>query len=465
MPINRVFLNWNRPGLAAAVDYLLDRFAVAGELDLASVVVALPGGRAGRRLLELLVEQAERRQLQLRPPRIVTAGRLPELLYEAKRPFAGGLVQQLAWIEALRASDPRHVQTIVSVAPAQDNLLAWLSLGEMLARLHRELAAEDFDFSVVAHRGSQIEGFQEAKRWQALAEVQKQYLGTLDRMGLWDLQTARLVAIRNGECRTEAKIVLIGTADLNRSQRMMLDQVADRVTALVFAPEKLADRFDEHGCLCPAAWLKHEIPLADEQIEVVDDPVDQAAAVLRTLAGFEGRYTTEQFAIGVPDEQIVPYLQQRLQECDLPVRYGVGRGIARSAPYRLLTAIADYVEASEFSALAALVRHPWVNDWLAAKGITGDWLSQMDRYHAEHLPRTLNGPWQGDGKQCESLERAQQAIESLCRELRGGPRPLAEWAPPILELVVNFFGNAPLSTDVRARPHDFGLLQQVPRRA
>ena len=448
MAISRIFLDWSRPALAAAVDYLVQRFASAGQLDLENVVLALPGGRAGRRLIEILVQQAETRQLQLRPPRIVTAGRLPELLYEAKRPFAGNLVQQLAWIEALRVSDSRHMQTIVPVAPAQDDLLAWLSLGEMLGRLHRELAAEDFDFSTVTHHGSQIEDFQEATRWQALAEIQKQYLSTLDRLGLWDIQTARLVAIRNGECRTEAQIVLIGTADLNRSQRMMLDQVANRVTALVFAPEKLADRFDEHGCLCPAAWLKQEIPIVTEQMEVADDPVDQAEAVVRTLVGFESRYNTEQIAIGVPDEQIVPYLQQRLQECDVPARYGVGRGIARSAPYRLLAAIADYVETSGFSALAALVRHPWVNDWLTAKGITGDWLSQMDRYQAEHLPHTLDGPWQGEAKHCKSLEEAQNAIESLCRELRGKPRPLAEWAPPVRDILVKVFGSAPLNADI-----------------
>ena len=75
------------------------------------------------------------------------------------------------------------------------------------------------------------------------------------------MQTARQVAIDRKECRTEARVVLIGAADLNRSQRMILDQVADRVTALVFAPEELADHFDEHGSIRPAAWLTHKVPL------------------------------------------------------------------------------------------------------------------------------------------------------------------------------------------------------------
>jgi len=448
MAIERVFLDWSQPALAAAVDYLIQRFASAGQLDLKNVVLALPGARAGRRLLEILVEQAEKRQLQLRPPRIVTVGKLPELLYVPKLPFASDLVQQLAWGAALRVSNPRNLQTIVPHPPAEDDLLAWLSLGEMLSRLHRELAADDFDFSKVAERGSQIESFQEAARWQALAQIQTQYLSALDRLGLWDQQTARLVAIRDRECRTESKIVLIGATDLNRSQRRMLDHVADRVTALVFAPHKLADRFDEHGCVRPTAWLNQEIPLADEQILVADDPVDQADAVVRTLAGFHGRYNTEQIAIGVPDEQLVPYLTQRLKACDVPARHVAGTRISRSAPHRLLAATADYVETAAFSAFAALVRHPWINDWLAAQGIDGDWLSAMDRYHAEHLPSALDGPWQGEDKDHHWLEQVHRAIESLCGPLRGKLRPLAEWAEPILELIVAFFGSRPLDTEI-----------------
>ena len=55
------------------------------------------------------------------------------------------------------------------------------------------------------------------------------------------------------ECRTDRDIVLVGTVDMDRSQRAMLDQVADRVTALVFAPDEQMAEFDEHGCLAGRA--------------------------------------------------------------------------------------------------------------------------------------------------------------------------------------------------------------------
>ena len=74
----------------------------AGRLDLREVVVAVPGGQVGRRLLELLVAAADRGRALLIPARIITAGYLPELLYDAPKPFANELTQQLAWVECCK---------------------------------------------------------------------------------------------------------------------------------------------------------------------------------------------------------------------------------------------------------------------------------------------------------------------------------------------------------------------------
>ncbi|MHB1034566.1 MAG: PD-(D/E)XK nuclease family protein [Pirellulales bacterium] len=444
--MKRVFLEWNRPGLAAACEYLIGRFGAAGALDLGRVVVAVPGSRAGRRLLELLVESAANSRLRLTPPEIVTVGRLPELLYRAKRPFAGDLVQQLAWVEAIRRADPRRVKRLSPSVPAADDLDAWLALGEILARLHRELAADALDFSAVAESGAGIEAFDEAQRWEALAQIQQEYLRQLDRLDLWDLQTARLHAIREGECATEAEVVLVGAVDLNRAQRMMLDQIADRVTALVFSPADLAERFDEYGCVRSEAWQDVSIDLAGDQIEVVEDPAEQGAAAVRALAALGGRYRADQLVLGVPDETIVPHLEQPLEQCEIPVRYGVGTPLARTGPYRLLAGVAEYAGSRAFSALAALARHPAVESWLASRNLGPGWLTELDRFASEHLPHDLSDPWPEARRETRLVNQVYDAIERLVAPLDGEPRPLGRWSEPILDLLVAVYGQAPLNS-------------------
>ena len=51
-------------------------------------------------------------------------------------------VQQFAWIEAVNRSDPAELERL-ALAPAEGaDLLARLGTGDMLRRLHAELAAE-----------------------------------------------------------------------------------------------------------------------------------------------------------------------------------------------------------------------------------------------------------------------------------------------------------------------------------
>jgi ATP-dependent helicase/nuclease subunit B len=465
--MERVFLGWERPGLAAAVDVLVRRFGGPGTLDLGGVVIAVPGGRAGRRLLELILQRAEQDGRLLTPPKIITVGRLPEQLYRAKRPFADDLVQHLAWVAALQQMEPARLGNVVPSPPAKDDFAAWLSLAEMLGRLHRELAAEAQDFADVANCGSRLPGFREAPRWQTLAEVQQRYLRTLDGVGLWDLQTARLFAIRNGECTTQSEIMLVGAVDLNRAHQLMLDQVASHVTALVFAPEELADRFDEYGCIRPAAWQDVTVELRPEQIELAEAPADEAAGVVRTLAGFGGRYSGEEITIGVPDERLVSHLQHHLGEAGVAVRHGAGASVRRSGPCRLLQAVADYLDGRRFPAFAALVRHPAIEARLTEAGreLRGDWLTELDDYHARHLPHRVAGRPESQGKtpahqtsevsktsevfrNYPRLRRLHEAVEGLLSGLGGEKRAIAGWGIPLAELLAEVYGKRPLNPGV-----------------
>lgn len=465
MPIRLQFFDWREPALPAAARWFVDEFAAGRELDLSQVIVCVPGAQVRRRLLELLVQLSAEKMLMLSPPEIVTPGHLPELLYEAKRPFASELTQRLAWVKVLQGIDRELLAPLVRIPPEKDDLPGWLALAQMLADLHQELASDGLDCEAVLAEAVHCEGFNEAPRWKLLAELERRYLRLLDDLGVWDKQTARLFAIKHRECQSERRIVLVGLVDLNRAQRQMLDAVAGRVTGLVFGPKGSGQldgsacphpegegggdggagaMFDEHGCLRPQRWQDVRLPLRDEQIEVADSPGDQADAVIRALARLDGRFSAEDIVIGIPDSRLTSFLRQRLEESNLPARQVEAMPVARTGPGQLLAELADYLERRRFSDLASLLRHPSLAK-LVAKTLDDDWLTLFDEFYTRHLPANAPEKWPGDrhGK----LRKVQGAVNGLLVEFKG-VRPLGEWARPILDLVVKIYGGIQLDEEI-----------------
>jgi hypothetical protein len=439
MAFERVFIDWKSPALDAAAEWLLRDCGDGETIDFSGLLIAVPGGRAKRRLLELLVEKAEARGGSLIPPEIVTAGGLPERLYEPKQPFADDLIQRLAWIAALQAIDREQLLSLVRQPPESDDLPGWLSLAGVLSTLHKELAADRLDFDRVVERANDLPGFDEADRWNTLAAIQQKYLATLDGLKLWDRQTARLFAVDYEECHTNQRIVLVGTVDLNRTQRAMLDQVADSVTALVFAPATFADRFDGHGCLLSEAWQEPPLSPSLDQVNIVDTPGDQADATIKTIAGFDGRFAAEQITVGVPDESLVPYLEQRFDGCQLPSRYGVGLAMSLTRPYRFLEAAAESLSTLRADAFAALARHPDLEHWLTSKEIPPSWLDRLDDHLASRLPARLDRGRLGNSS--SELVAAYDAVSSLLEPLAGKPRPLVDWGDAVIGVLIALYGD------------------------
>ncbi|HUY36608.1 MAG TPA: PD-(D/E)XK nuclease family protein [Pirellulales bacterium] len=465
MAPQRHFLGWDRPALWTASEWLFARHASASEADLGGLIVVLPGRRAGRRLLEILVQEAERRGLALAPPRIVTVGSLPELLYDPPAPPAGALAAELAWVAALRAVDPALLRRVVPEPPPQAEPPRWLSLAELLGRLHAELGGHALRFADVATCVRTIGDFGEDLRWEALADVQDRYLHTLAAWGLADEQAARLDAIQRRACRVDAEIVLLGAADVLPVARRMLEPLADRVTALVHAPEALAEKFDPFGCLVPAAWRDAPIELAEEQIHVVGGPADQAVAALRAIAAYGGRFSPEEIAVGVADPKLVPYLEQRFEQFGLPGRHADGLTLAQTGPYKLLAAVADYLDGGRYIDLAALVRHPDVEAWLSmklagAEGAVGDWIAELDRYYAQFLQSRLTGRWLGPPRTRRQLSHLRTTIDGEIRNPLAGERPLAEWAEKTVALLIEILGREQLD---RNHPRERIVLEACER--
>ena len=331
--MRRRFLNWNRPALVSAADYLLQTYAGDGTFVLDQLLVAVPGSRAGRRLLEILVQQAEERSLAFSPPRIVTLGNLPEQLYAAPQQFVGPLASQLAWTEALREVGAAGLKRVVPELPPADDPSRWLALANLFGQLHAELAGHALRFIDVAECGQELEDFIERDRWLAMAAVQEAYVARLQAAGLADRQWARLEALQRGECRTDSEIVLVAVADPSRVLHRMLEQVQDRLTALVHAPPSLSSRFDDLGALQVVAWQEAAIELDDEQIVVVEGPADQAEAAVQALASLQGKYSAEDIVIGAGlSHRALPGATVRTIRAALPLRRRFASRSQRSIP-------------------------------------------------------------------------------------------------------------------------------------
>lgn len=440
MPIDRIFIDWSEPLLPAVVRALVD--GRAPPVDLGTMIVVVPGRRAGRRFRELLTEATGGRHT---PPRIVTIGDLPELLYVPKRPFASDLVQRLAWIKAIQSLRPQQLASVVRQLPAADDTAGWFALAELLWRQHRELAADGLNFADVLQRGGELATFGEHGRWRTLAAIQDAYHRELDGLELWDRQTARLVALREREFGTTHRIVLVGMSDLTLVQRQMLDQLADRVTAYVHAPASLTEAFDAHGCVIPEAWSAMPIPIRDGQLLVADGPAEAGGCVAAVLSGFGDRFRTDDISIGLADEGAAAVIVRRLEECGIAGRWSVGPPVTRTPPVQLLAAVADYVELDNTAQFAALARHSDVGDWLTARGAPAGWLPALDAFISQRVPQRLRD-W-APRHAGAAWQRAFELVQELVEPLRGRSRPIGEWAPHVTRVLQTVYADAAFLPD------------------
>jgi hypothetical protein len=433
--IQRFFIDWTQPLLSAVVQLLVDGRPTP--VDLNDTIVVVAGRRAGRRFRELLAESTGGRH---RPPRIVTIGELPELLYQPKRPFASELVQRLAWIRAIQSLPPDQLDPVVRRVPEPNDTDGWFALAELLWKQHRELAADGLDFADVRRQGSAVDTFGESARWHTLAEIQTAYLRTLDNLDLWDKQTARIFALKHREYVTSQRIVLVGMSDLTRVQREMLDQIAGELTVYVHAPRSLAAAFDSHGCVIPEAWGSTPIPIRDEQLIVADGPSELGGCVAAILGRLGGRYQTDEISIGLADEAAAAIVVRRLHESGTAARWSVGTPLMRTPPVQLAAAVADYLENDRTTEFAALARHSDIGDWLTSRGIGPGWLSRLDDFIQKRAPQRLRD-WV-EHEDAVGWRRVYQAIDELLRSLRGRPHPLSGWAPHIVDLLRTVYGQS-----------------------
>lgn len=486
----RRFIGWDQPTVIQAVDELFTRFVDCDAWDMRDVVIVLPSGLAKRRLQELLALRAMGTQDKtsgvansarkvMYPPQIVTVGQLPEELYVAKFPFASDLVQVLTWVSALQKTEPELLQRIVPVPPPMSASEQWLELGKLISTVHRELASDRLNFKSVAVA---LGDHPEAPRWQALSSVQAKYLELLDGLNLWDIQTARLMALEYREPQTTKQIFVIGAVDLNKTQRGFLEAVAEHVEIWIAAPESHAAMFDAFGCLDSEQWQDAVLELPEECLLVGNSPADQAELTAACLADLGDRFHTRDVTIGIPDASLVPTLQHQLSLCDVVARNGAGTALSQSEPACLLSLIGKYVQQRSFATFAALVRHPAVGNVLLSQhvgsvkapsriSVTADrrgtqdlpenWLAEFDRYCQEVLPKTIDDYVNEKVDGAHVYTQVTAAVTKWLSKLGSRSLPLSQWVQPLLQVLKTAYQGQQCDLDQSDDQPLYNAAQQV----
>ncbi|MCH8811392.1 MAG: PD-(D/E)XK nuclease family protein [Gemmatimonadetes bacterium] len=455
-----MFLGWDHPALPAAAAHLIEHYIEGSVADLRRATIVLPGRRARRRVIELLLDEAEVRGATLIPPEATTVGGLPELLHTSPKPFADEVTSRRAWSRALRDVDREAVERVFPHLPESESPTEWDELAGLLAGLHETLAREGRPFGDVVKMCRSGLLFDDGARWQGLAQVQREYLQLLERSGLADRFETRRLALESELPPFIGDIWLVSIVELPDVTRRLLEASGATVRALIHSPAELSDGidaatvFDNFGLPSADYWERATVPVTDQILTVVERPVDQAEAVMDGLAGLGGAYSAEEIVVAVHREsEVVPYLGQRLEARNVTARYAAGTPLSRTGPVRLLQAVADYVSDPTFQALAALLRHPDAGPLTGptaavAAGIEA--IEVADKYFMDHLPFRVRGEIPRGQRGAALFPPVLRAIE---REgpLRafGGRKPLSEWMPVVMDVLLKAYGESELD---RSRP-------------
>lgn len=456
----RTFLDWSSPPLPEAARWLIPRLPRhAGAFDGRSVLLILPGRRAGRLMLSFLLDEAERSGATVVPPLIWTPGMVADRFLAAgneTRRIATDESVIAAWIGALRIADPSVRSAVLPDPPAETDWLAWHGIARSLERVQSDLAAECKTFRDVAQMTASLDLPREAERWAALEAIERQMRGLLSTAGLVDPIVNQRERIEAGDVNTGGlqRIVLIGVPDLNQVQKRVLRALDVMLDVIIFAPEQERQRFDEFGGVIFEQWRNWRPSVRDEDIVSVNTASEQGQAVLDRLyelaTELPAGLAADEVTVGLGDETLAMTVGRAARWAGLHAHDAAGIPLSRTAPARLLDAAASWLRDRRFTHLATLLRHPDVEAWFAAHvedhaghaAARESWITFLDRYYTEHLHDRFDGErFLGTEDEQQSLRYVFERLQSLLKPLAGPKRALGEWVGALREVLLTIYGD------------------------
>lgn len=268
MPRTLHILPWDRPLLERAVAHFAAGWCGGGALDLSDRLIVVPTRQAGRRLREALAVHAAERGGAVLAPRVLVPEQILDLAQPAGLAVASRAQVLLAWAEVLRTARLEDLREVFPLDPPERDFAWALRLAGEMTRLQAALAEGGLRFAAVAPRAG--DGFAEARRWEQLAQLEREVDARLAAQGV-AAQAAVALATANAPAAPPEgvrRVALLAVADPLPAVLRVVDnwsQGAD-VEVLAFGPAEGAGgrrrRAGDSAALSPASRLLPSEPEA-----------------------------------------------------------------------------------------------------------------------------------------------------------------------------------------------------------
>jgi len=434
------YIGWKRSLADAVSEFLLPKDA-AMPFSLRDTLVVVPTAQAGRRLRLALARRADLFGSGVLMGKVVTPFRLLGM-GESRQQIVGDFEAAAIWLDVLTPARLRQLNALFPRTP-DDIDFAWRRKAvSLLTRLRTQLVEAGLTAADVA-KSEHIHDA-ERSRWENIAALESIVIARFRELGLIEPVQEQLSAAENARpMEGIRRIVLAACPDLAPVLRRLLkrwSQTID-VTVLVHAPEKLSSAFDEWGCPAVSYWTSEAlIDLEHDraQYQVVDTPRDQALAVRDTITAHPQRAASGEFAIGVPDESVTPFVVNMLEELGCPCFDPAGVTHRQHPIYRLIKAWRDlaahrtYASLREFVRIADVLRGFERDDSIVGSEL----LIELDTLQNECLPATLDDVAVYVAKKSRSFPVLAACLASLSKTL---DRPDALAPDFLLEQLATYY--------------------------
>ncbi len=441
--VKRIFCGYKKPLLVSIAHSLVDEFSTGTMIDMSQVTLVVAGRRAQRRLLELLVIQAERFRdgKGIVPPRILTRGELLEAFLPKIHNVASEIERYMAWAQAIRSISAGALADLLPSVSSEYLESIAPSLAKRVDSMYSALASANLSFRDVAVRGAELDGFFEESRWEALDELHRGYLRELEiNNRVCKYERRRLALLEEGFSSSADSIYLCGLLELTAQQKQFLERHAGEVRSYILADAEDAPGFDEFGAVEDSYWSKCPIPLRHEDIDIVEHPRDVAHAALDWFLSIEQSGKSPDFAIGLGNERLGRFLKGRLN--DLGVKASEAAGIAplQSAFGFFLSSLRRYLESQSFEDISSLIRTPLMVAYLSEaiklkKADMRALFEGIDSYQMLHLQASTRGPLPLQPKRSALGIKTVQTINDLLSPLVESSASPTEWGERIYDLL------------------------------